>query len=211
MNHSPFPISGTLYIVSAASGTGKTSLLKALLERDPLVGVSISHTSRAPRPGEEDGINYHFVSRERFQELVEQGAFLEYADVFGNFYGTSQMAVEGVLAQGRDVILEIDWQGAQQIRHRYPLAQSVFILPPSRKTLRERLQGRGQDAQDVIERRLREAAREIAHFAEFDFLVVNDHFDTALDDLAAIFRSHRLRQQAQAERHQSLLAQLVQE
>lgn len=209
MSTAPSPVQGTLYIVSAASGTGKTSLLKALLERDAKVGISVSHTSRAPRPGESDGVNYHFVDRARFEAMVESAAFLEYADVFGNYYGTSVAAVEALQASGRDVILEIDWQGAQQVRRRFPDSVSIFILPPSLATLRQRLQDRGQDAQEVIERRLSEAAREIEHFPEYDYLVVNECFETALSDLEAIFRGRRLSQAVQSRRHLGLLSELV--
>ncbi|RMF14845.1 MAG: guanylate kinase [Gammaproteobacteria bacterium] len=202
--------SGQLYIVSAPSGAGKTSLVAALLERDRSICVSVSHTTRPMRPGEQDGVNYHFVSREQFLEMAGQGAFLEHAEVFGNFYGTSEAWVNEALAQGRDVILEIDWQGAQQVRRLRPDALSIFILPPSVEELERRLRGRAQDSDEVIRRRLSEARAEMSHYPEFDFVVVNDQFEDALADLMAIFRGQRLtlarQEQAQAERLAALLA-----
>ncbi len=201
---------GQLYIVSAPSGAGKTSLVAALLERDPRICVSVSHTTRPMRPGEQDGVNYNFVSKDEFLELAGQGVFLEHAEVFGNYYGTSELWVNDTLAQGKDVILEIDWQGAAQVRRKRPDALSIFILPPSMEALEKRLRGRGQDPEDVIRRRLSEARSEMSHYAEFDFLVVNDAFDEAVADLLAIFRAQRLRvsrqQVVQAARLQELLA-----
>ncbi|MGP4842844.1 guanylate kinase [Marinobacter sp. 1Y8] len=200
---------GTLYIVSAPSGAGKTSLVAAMLARDPALCVSVSHTTRPMRPGEQDGINYHFTEREVFTSMINKSAFLEHAEVFGNYYGTSQHWVEETLEQGRDVILEIDWQGAVQVRRLLPDCVSIFIVPPSPESLRERLTGRGQDAPEVIERRLREAADECSHALEFDYLVVNDQFDQALGDLLSIVRAQRLRVEPQEVRHADLLSALV--
>lgn len=200
---------GTLYVISAPSGAGKTSLVAALLERDSRLCVSISHTTRKPRPGEEDGLNYHFIDRAGFEAMIDAGAFLEHAEVFGNYYGTSQHWVEETLATGRDVILEIDWQGAEQVRRLMPGCVGIFILPPSSKTLRERLVGRGQDAPEVIERRLHEAAVECSHAFEFDYVVVNDQFDVALADLWSITRAQRLEIRVQKVRQAALLRSLV--
>ena len=200
---------GTLYIVSAPSGAGKTSLVKALLEAEPRVRVSVSHTTRAMRPGEVDGVNYHFVSREQFTAMLEQDAFLEHAQVFDNFYGTSQHWVEQTLAEGYDLILEIDWQGAQQVRRLLPQAKSIFILPPTQEALRHRLTNRGQDSAEVIERRMREAVSEMSHYVEFDYLVINDDFGHALEDLKAIFRANQLLQTPQQMRHGGLLSELL--
>ncbi|ACL74256.1 guanylate kinase [Thioalkalivibrio sulfidiphilus] len=200
---------GTLFIVSAPSGAGKTSLVSRLLEaREDLV-VSVSHTTRAPRPGEEDGRHYHFTDAERFLSMIEDGAFLEHARVFDHYYGTSREAVERELARGLDVILEIDWQGAQQVRKLMPGCQSIFIVPPSRQALEERLRGRGQDSDAVIERRLREAVKEIEHHVEYEFLVVNDDFEQAFTDLQAIFTANRLRLRHQLDRNRRLLEDLL--
>ena len=200
---------GTLYIVSAPSGAGKTSLVKALLERMDGIRVSVSHTTRPPRPGEQDGVDYHFVDKAGFQRLVEAGDFLEHAQVFDNFYGTSRSAVQAQLDAGDDVILEIDWQGARQVRRQFPEAVGVFILPPSLEALRERLTGRGQDPDEVIERRMRDAVSEMAHYDEYDYLVFNDDFEVALADLQALFRADRLRLARQAARHADRLAGLL--
>ncbi|MBU5713897.1 guanylate kinase [Pseudomonas aeruginosa] len=202
-------MSGTLYIVSAPSGAGKTSLVEALLDAAPEVRVSVSHTTRGMRPGEVDGVNYHFTSREEFLAMLERNEFLEHAEVFGNLYGTSQRWVEKTLAEGLDLILEIDWQGAQQVRRLMPEAQSIFILPPSQEALRQRLTNRGQDSDEVIERRMREAVSEMSHYVEYDHLVINDDFAHALDDLKAIFRARQLRQDAQQQRHAELLGRLL--
>ncbi|HHO69201.1 MAG TPA: guanylate kinase, partial [Gammaproteobacteria bacterium] len=199
----------TLYIVSAPSGAGKTSLVKALLERMDGIRVSVSHTTRPPRPGEQDGVDYHFVDKAGFQRLVEAGDFLEHAQVFDNFYGTSRSAVQAQLDAGDDVILEIDWQGARQVRRQFPDAVGVFILPPSLEALRERLTGRGQDPDEVIERRMRDAVSEMAHYDEYDYLVFNDDFEVALADLQALFRADRLRLARQAARHADRLAGLL--
>ncbi len=200
---------GTLYIVSAPSGAGKTSLVKALLDAQPQVRVSVSHTTRPMRPGEVDGVNYHFVSREEFLERLEHDEFLEHAEVFGNLYGTSQRWLEQTLSEGFDLILEIDWQGAQQVRRLMPQAKSIFILPPTQEALRQRLTNRGQDSDDVIEKRMREAVSEMTHYVEYDYLVINDDFAHALIDLQAIFRANQLLQPAQQQRFEALLGQLL--
>jgi len=182
-------IRGTLYIISAPSGAGKSSLLRALLEsgRVPQVELSVSHTTRAPRPGEVDAQDYHFVDTTRFEAMVAAGDFLEHARVFDNFYGTSRAAVTARLEQGIGVILEIDWQGARRVRELIPEAVSIFILPPSRHALGERLTSRGQDGDEVIARRMHDAISEISHYDEYDYLVINDDFQQALDDLLLIF------------------------
>ena len=177
---------GKLFIFSAASGTGKTSLAKALVESMPDVAFSVSHTTRAPRPGEEHGVHYYFVTQQQFDEMVAADRFLEHAKVFGNSYGTSRAVTENLLRQGKSVIFDIDWQGARAIKEKMPEAVSIFILPPSRAALEERLTGRGQDSPEVIARRMREAVSEMSHYKEFDHLVVNDDFSAALDDLKAI-------------------------
>lgn len=200
---------GTLYVISAPSGAGKTSLVTAMLQQDPMLGVSISHTTRGMRPGEQDGENYHFIDRPTFEAMIGRGEFLEHADVFGNYYGTSQPWVDQTLAEGRDVILEIDWQGAVQVRRLMPECVSIFIVPPSAAALRSRLTGRGTDAPEVVERRLNEAREECSHALEFDYLVVNDDFGVALADLMAIVTAQRLRVSAQEARHAELLAELV--
>lgn len=202
-------MSGTLFVISAASGTGKTSLVKALLESTDRLVVSVSHTTRAPRPGELEGVHYHFTTVDSFMARVGEGGFLEHAEVFGNFYGTARSTVEDALAADNDVILEIDWQGAQQVRRQFPEALTVFIVPPSRDALRQRLQSRGQDSEEVINRRLAGALEDISHYVEFDYLVINDDFDTALDDLRAIVRASRHRQLQQAERHLDRLQSLL--
>lgn len=202
-------MSGTLFIIAAASGTGKTSLVKSLVAGDDRLGVSVSHTTRPARPGEVDGVNYHFTDRERFLAEVAEGQFLEHAEVFGNLYGTSKTWVEHQLAEDRDVILEIDWQGAQIVRELMPQALSVFILPPSLKALAERLNGRGTDSTEVIAHRLSEAIADISHYAEFDYLVINDDFATALADLQGIVRAARLSHRAQSQRQAELIRRLL--
>ncbi len=199
---------GTLFVISAPSGAGKTSLVAEMLKADQNLGVSISHTTRPMREGERDGVNYHFISREMFEGMISKADFLEHAAVFGNYYGTSQAWVQETLATGQDVILEIDWQGASQVRRLMPDCVSIFIVPPSTEALAERLNGRGTDAPDVVSRRLAEAAVECQHAAEFDYLVVNDQFEAALADLLAIVRSQRLRTIAQQARHGELLSSL---
>jgi guanylate kinase len=185
-----FQMKGQLFIFSAASGTGKTSLAKALIERTPNVVFSVSHTTRAPRPGEQHGVHYYYVSREEFERMVADGEFVEHATVFGNSYGTSKQAIEDQLRAGKRVILDIDWQGARAIKQWQPDAVSIFILPPSRAALRERLTNRKQDSDDIIDRRMREAVSEMSHCDEFDYQVVNDDFEAALADLQAILSGH---------------------
>jgi guanylate kinase len=200
---------GTLYIVSAPSGAGKTSLVKALIDSEAQIRVSVSHTTRAMRPGEVDGVNYHFVDHAQFNAMLERGEFLEHAQVFDNLYGTSQKWVEQTLAEGFDLILEIDWQGAQQVRKLMPQSKSIFILPPTQEALRQRLTNRGQDSDDVIEKRMREAVSEMTHYVEYDYLVINDDFAHALIDLQAIFRSNQLLQTSQQQRFSALLQELL--
>ncbi len=201
--------SGTLYIISAPSGAGKSSLVKALIDSEPLIRVSVSHTTRGMRPGEQDGVHYHFVDHAQFTAMLERSEFLEHAQVFGNYYGTSQRALEKTLAEGIDLILEIDWQGAQQVRRLMPQAKSIFILPPTLEALRHRLTGRGQDSGEVIEQRMREAVSEMSHYVEYDYLVINDDFSHALSDLKAVFRANQLLQMAQQQRHAGLLSELL--
>jgi guanylate kinase len=200
---------GTLYIFSAPSGAGKTSLVKALIEATQNLVVSVSHTTRAMRPGEEDGVHYHFITVDAFQQMVAAGQFLEHAQVFDNFYGTSQLAIEQQLAAGLDVILEIDWQGARQVRQRFSDAIGIFILPPSRMALEQRLSGRGTDSPEVVARRMRDAESEMAHYDEYDYLVINDDFQLALTDLRSILSSERLRLARQQQAHSQLLAELL--
>ena len=177
---------GRLYVVAAPSGAGKTSLVKALMEREPRIQFSVSYTTRKPRPNEIPGRDYHFVSAERFQEMVANREFLEHAQVFDNCYGTGVRTVQEALSNGEQLLLEIDWQGARQVRSRIPEALSIFILPPSRQALEQRLKGRSTDSEEVIQRRLRDAAQDLGHWSEFDYVVINDRFDRAIDDLQAI-------------------------
>jgi guanylate kinase len=200
---------GTLFIVSAPSGAGKTSLVAELLEGDPSLHLSISHTTRPRRPKEVAEVNYHFVDKATFEEMISAGAFLEHASVFGNYYGTSKAAVAEPLAAGRDVLLEIDWQGAALVRAVHPEAVSIFIVPPSPQALRERLQGRAQDDPEVIESRLAEAKTEMAHYHEFDYLVVNDHFAAAVEELRAIVLAERCRVSTRAARNSELMKALL--
>jgi guanylate kinase len=201
---------GTLYIISAPSGAGKSSLLRALLETTgDSLALSVSHTTRSPRPGEVNGKDYHFVDVATFGEMVDSNEFFEHAQVFDNFYGTSRQGVIAQLQAGLDVILEIDWQGARLIREQMPDAVSIFILPPSREALQQRLQNRGQDDAAVIARRMRDAVSEMSHYDEYHYLVINDVFQTAVEGLAAILSSHRLRLPAQRQRHAGLLAALL--
>jgi guanylate kinase len=191
---------GTLFIISAPSGAGKTSLVKALLGQDPGLTVAVSYTTRASRPGEIDGVHYHFVDAAVFGAMVADDAFLEYAEVFGNRYGTAEASVRSELEAGRDLVLEIDWQGARQVRARFPAAVSIFILPPSVEVLEERLRGRGQDDARVIASRMAAARAEMSHHWEYAYLVVNDRFDEALASLACIVRAERLRHDPAAAR-----------
>jgi guanylate kinase len=177
---------GRLYVVAAPSGAGKTSLVRALMEREPAIKFSVSYTTRAPRPNEVQGRDYHFVAPEQFEQMARNGEFLEYARVFDNCYGTGVRTVQEALRHGEQLLLEIDWQGARQVRQRLPEARSIFILPPSRGALEQRLKGRSTDSAGVIERRLRDAAQDISHWNEFDYVVVNDHFDRAVEDLRNI-------------------------
>ena len=209
LQSSPSVATGSLYTISAPSGAGKTSLVNALINSLNNLQVSISHTTRDRRPGEEDGINYHFVDHATFDNMIEQQAFLEHAKVFGNAYGTSKEWVENTLDQGTDVILEIDWQGAAQVAKLKSETISIFILPPSPSALRERLTNRGQDDDTVIDGRMSEAVSEMSHYPEADYVIINDDFDTALEDLKAIFRSQRLTQTQTQQRHQQLLADLL--
>ena len=200
---------GTLYIFSAPSGAGKTSLVGELLKQTEHLVVSVSHTTRAMRPGEQDGVHYHFIEVPAFEQMVADNVFVEHAKVFDNYYGTSQTAIEQQLAQGLDVILEIDWQGARQVRERIPAAVSVFILPPSRPALEDRLRGRGQDSDVIIARRMRDAISEMSHYGEYDFVVVNDDFMQATAELKAIVTTQRLSQKRQKVALAELIRQLL--
>ncbi|MBB6363068.1 MULTISPECIES: guanylate kinase [Acinetobacter] len=202
-------MSGLLFVVSAASGTGKTSLVKALLERVNNLHVSVSHTTRGQRPGELDGVHYHFSNKEDFLNLVNEGGFIEYAEVFGNYYGTAQATVKEQLAKGHDVLLEIDWQGAQQVRRLFPESKQIFILPPSQFDLRERLSNRGTDTVDVIEHRLSCAVEDMQQYSNFDYIIINDDFNKALHDLEAVIIANRLTLSQQANRHEKLIQQLI--
>lgn len=209
MRTEPTASGGILFIVSAPSGAGKTSLIDALLDADGALTVSISHTTRPQRPREQAGVNYHFVDRREFERLIATDAFLEHAEVFGNYYGTSRESVAQALRTGSDVVLEIDWQGAALVRRSLPEAVSVFIVPPSQAALRQRLQERAEDEPAVIESRLAEARGEMAHHGEFDYLVVNDDFATALEELQSIVRAERCRLSRRARTHAGLLRDLL--
>ena len=202
---------GNLYIVSAPSGAGKSSLIAALLQQHPSyeMQVSISHTTRQARPNEEDGKHYYFVDHAEFERLIAEDAFLEYAEVFGNYYGTSLPMIERSLAQGVDVFLDIDWQGAQQVRKKVPTAKSIFILPPSIQELERRLIGRGQDSDEVIAARMQKAMSEMSHYDEYDYLIINDDFDQALNDIKVILKAEKLKVARQIQRHQLLISQLL--
>lgn len=204
-------VQGTLYIVSAPSGAGKSSLIQALLTTQPLYDsqVSISHTTREKRRGEQHGEHYFFVSKETFETMISEQVFLEYASVFGNYYGTSRAAIEQVLATGVDVFLDIDWQGAEQVRSLMPNARSIFILPPSTDELFRRLSGRGQDNDTVIANRMANAVSEMQHYADYDYLIINDDFDLALSDLKTIIRAERLSLVRQQARHEALISKLL--
>jgi len=206
---------GNLFILSAPSGAGKSSLISALLSDENKqqlnrnMQVSVSHTTRAPRPGEIDGVHYHFVNVEQFKALIAENAFYEYAQVFDNYYGTSEAAIDQQLAQGIDVFLDIDWQGAQQVRLRKPEVNTIFIAPPSRDELEKRLRNRGQDSDEIIASRMAQAQSECSHYHEFDFIIVNDDFKQAVSDLNSIVSSQALKTKQQAEKHQSLFTQLL--
>ena len=195
---------GLLFIIAAPSGAGKSTLVNAVLADDPQLVLSISYTTRAARAGEIDGREYHFVDRAAFQRMLEAGEFLESAEVHGNLYATSQKQIADVRARGRDIVLEIDWQGAQQVRRVFPDAVGIFILPPSRPELERRLRGRGKDTEDAIQRRLAAAAEEMSHAAEFDFVIINKDFEEARGDLAAVVRAARLRLANQSARYPEL-------
>jgi guanylate kinase len=202
-------MSGLLFVVSAASGTGKTSLVKALLERVTNLHVSVSHTTRGQRPGELEGVHYHFTEKESFLSLVNEGGFIEYAEVFGNYYGTAQKTVKEQLDKGHDVLLEIDWQGAEQVRKLFPESKQIFILPPTQFDLRQRLSNRGTDAVEVIEHRLGCAVEDMQQYVNFDYIIVNDDFNKALHDLESVIIANRLVLSQQAHRHQKLISDLI--
>lgn len=200
---------GTLYIVSAPSGAGKSSLVTALLEQTRHIKVSVSHTTRAPRPGEEDGVNYNFVSVEQFKALLAEEAFLEHAEVFGNFYGTSRIWLEEQLYAGTDIILEIDWQGAQQVRKLMPDSVGIFILPPSKAALQERLDNRGQDSAEIIAGRMAQAVSEMSHYDEYDYVIINDRFEVALNELRSVIIAQRQLLKNQQQRQGLLINDLL--
>lgn len=202
-------MAGNLFVVAAPSGAGKTTLVKQLLEREPEVHLSISYTTRSPRPGEENGREYHFVTVEDFRGMIARDEFLEWAEVHGNFYGTSKKWIADQLAAENDVLLEIDWQGAQQVRKLFSDAIGIFILPPSMEELTRRLTGRGTDSADVIARRLAAAQAEMRHVGEFDYVIINDLLDRALDDLRSIVRASRLVFAAQRARHAALFERMI--
>ena len=200
---------GNLFILSAPSGAGKSSLIGALLKKHSDMKVSVSHTTRSPRPGEENGVHYHFVSVEEFKALIEKNDFFEWAQVFDNYYGTSKQAIESQLEAGIDVFLDIDWQGAQQIRKLVDDVETIFILPPSKEELESRLNNRGQDSAEVIAGRMAKAQSETSHYNEYDYVVVNDDFDTALAEIETIVMAKRLSLKSQTVRHQALLENLL--
>lgn len=201
-------MSGSLFIISAPSGAGKTSLVHALLNINPQIGLSVSYTTRNPRPGEQNGKDYHFVSRDTFLAMAKRGEFLESAEVYGNLYGTSQTWISQEIAKDHDILLEIDWQGAAQVRRLFPECVSIFILPPSMEALEQRLRGRGKDNDEVIAKRMAAVREDVAHVAEFDYVIINDNLNEALRELNAVVLSARLRCAKQLARHQSLINQL---
>lgn len=200
---------GTLFIVAAPSGAGKSSIVNAVLARDPNIALSISFTSRKPRPGERHAEHYHFVSAAEFEGMVAAGDFFEHALVHGDWKGTARQSVEPQLNAGKDVLLEIDWQGARQVRDKVPGAVSVFILPPSREALEQRMRNRGQDSEDVIQQRLAAAREEMSHYGEFDYVIVNEHFAVAVDEMCSVFTASRLRREQQVARHGRLITALL--
>ncbi len=203
---------GTLYIISSPSGAGKSSLLSKLLDHyssPKSVQMSVSHTTRTIRPGEQHGVHYHFVESDAFKELIERNAFLEWAEVFGNYYGTSRALIEEALANGIDVFLDIDWQGARQIREAFPECRSIFLLPPGKQELEKRLKQRGQDSDEVIAGRMAQAVSEMSHHDEYDYLIINDDFETAFKQLCSIVEAERLRSKPQQIKHQPLIQQLL--
>ncbi|WP_133468048.1 guanylate kinase [Paraglaciecola marina] len=207
---------GNLFILAAPSGAGKSSLIKALLEKhqesddhNNAMQVSVSHTTRAPRPGEVNGVHYHFVDHAEFEALIAENSFFEWAEVFGNYYGTSRVVIEQTLAKGIDVFLDIDWQGARQVKAQIPDTATIFVAPPSKEELKRRLTQRGQDSAEVIAERMTKAVSEISHYHEFDFIVVNDDFEAALNELDAIVTTRRLRKEKQIIRYQSLFDNLL--
>ncbi|GAA6167114.1 guanylate kinase [Sessilibacter corallicola] len=202
-------VRGTLYTVSAPSGAGKTSLVNALIESIDDISVSVSHTTRACRPGEENGVNYHFIDVEQFKAMVKADEFVEHAEVFGNFYGTAKSTVDALLATGVDVILEIDWQGADQISQVFPDTVGIFILPPSIEALRTRLTGRGQDNEEIIEHRMAQAISEMSHYVEADYVIINEDFDRALVEFRSIIQAQRLTLDNQQARHGEQLQKLL--
>lgn len=197
---------GSLYVIAAPSGAGKTTLTRMALAQNSRLALSVSTTTRAPRPGETDGVHYHFVSVDAFQQMQAKGEFLESAEVHGNFYGTTRAGIEALLRQDRDVILEIDWQGAQQVRKIYPESVGIFILPPSFEVLEHRLQGRGQDSAEVIARRVANAREELQHLDEFPYVIINENLEEALAELLAVFAAARVRLENQAQRCSALIA-----
>ena len=202
---------GTLYIVSAPSGAGKSSLINALLaeKRDWTVQVSVSHTTRAPRVGEENGEHYHFVDVATFKQLIEEKAFFEWAEVFGNYYGTSRVTIEQALSKGIDIFLDIDWQGARQVREMMPQAKGIFILPPSRTELESRLNKRGQDNEEIIAKRMQEAQSEMSHYDEYDYLIINDNFEQATKEFSAIVTAMRNEREKQVSKFQNTINDLL--
>ena len=200
---------GNLFILSAPSGAGKSSLINALLERHSDMKVSVSHTTRTPRPGEENGVHYHFVTQDEFKQVIADDGFLEWAQVFDNYYGTSKQSIETQLANGIDVFLDIDWQGAQQMRKLVDDIITVFILPPSRQELESRLNKRGQDSQEVIAGRMAQAQSEMSHYDEYDFVLINDDFDETLENFESIVLAHRLKKLNQQAKHADLINELL--
>ena len=208
-SHRLKPMIGHLYVVAAPSGAGKTTLVRLLFENDPGICVSISTTTRAPRPGEEDGREYHFVDVDDFLEMVSRGEFLEWAEVHGNYYGTSKSWIQAQMSAGNDVLLEIDWQGAQQVRKAFPAAVGIFILPPSLDALKARLSGRGTDSAEIIARRIAAARDEMRHVGEFDYVIINDDLQQALGNLISVVSASRLQYETQRQRHAELFATLL--